>query len=101
MTLSFLGRGVPAVARTQLLKNKAWIAGQWRDAISGKLYPVYNPSNQQLIAEVSTVPTSKRKSLHAPPPQVPDMGEEDVAMAVRDAYTAQKGWAALTAKVAV
>ena len=27
------------------------------------------------------------------------MGEEDVAMAVREAYTAQKGWAALTAKV--
>eukprot|EP00731_Ephydatia_muelleri_P003822 Em0001g3822a len=80
MALHFLGRGVPAVARTQLLKNKAWIAGQWRDAISGKMYPVYNPSNQQLIAEV------------------PDMGEEDVVMAVREAYSAQKGWAGLTAK---
>lgn len=27
------------------------------------------------------------------------MGEEDVAMAVREAYSAQKGWAGLTAKV--
>ena len=55
MALNFLGRGVPAIARTQLLKNKAWIAGQWCDAVSGKFYPVYNPSNQQLIAEVCSV----------------------------------------------
>ena len=50
--LQILGRGVPEVARTHLLSNKAWIAGQWVDAISGRTYPVYNPSNSEIIAEV-------------------------------------------------
>ena len=34
-------------------------------------------------------------------PKVPDMGEEDVTVAVREVYTAQKGWAAHTAKVTI
>lgn len=50
--LQFLGRGVPEVARTHLLSNKAWIAGQRVDALSGRTYPVYNPSNREIIAEV-------------------------------------------------
>ena len=50
--LQILGRGVPEVARTHLLCNKAWIAGQWVDAISGRTYPVYNPFNREIIAEV-------------------------------------------------
>ena len=50
--LQILGRGVPEVARTHLLSNKAWIAGQWVDAISGSTYPVYNPFNREIIAEV-------------------------------------------------
>ena len=51
--LSFLGRGVPEVARTILLKNKAWIGGKWLDALSENTYPVYNPYNMEIIAEVS------------------------------------------------
>lgn len=50
--LQFLGRGVPELARTHLLSNKAWIAGQRVDALSGRTYPVYNPSNREIIAEV-------------------------------------------------
>ena len=77
---------------TQLLKNKAWIAGQWCDAVSD------NPSNQQLIAEVcsSDISVSLIATLSAP-----HMGEEDVTVAVQEAYTAQKGWAAHTAKVTI
>ena len=50
--LQFLGRGLPEVTRTHLLSNKAWIAGQWVDAMSRNTYPVYNPSNREIIAEV-------------------------------------------------
>lgn len=51
--LHFFGRGVPEVARTPLLKNKAWIGGKWLDAVSENTYSVYNPSNREVIADVS------------------------------------------------
>ena len=60
----FLGSGVPLVARTHLLSNKAWIAGQWVDAISRNTFPVYNPSNRKIIAEVC-----KAKQVHKVGPQ--------------------------------
>ncbi len=51
--LHFLGRGVPEVARTPLLRNKAWIGGRWLDALTENTYSVYNPSNREVIADVS------------------------------------------------
>ena len=52
--LQFLGKGVPDVARTHLLRNKAWIAGQWVDAISKTTYPVHYPANREVSTEVKT-----------------------------------------------
>ena len=50
--LQFLGRGVPEVARTNLLKNKTLVGGKWVEAISKRTYPVYNPANSEVITEV-------------------------------------------------
>ena len=49
-----IGKGVPDVARTHLLRNKAWIVGQWVDAISKTTYPVHYPANREVITEVKT-----------------------------------------------
>ena len=50
--LQFLGRGVPEVARTNLLKNKTLVGGKWVEALSKRTYPVYNPVNSEVITEV-------------------------------------------------
>ena len=31
---------------------KMWIGGKWVDAESGKTYPVYNPANGEVIAQL-------------------------------------------------
>ena len=59
--LHFLGRGVPEVAKTSLLKNKAWIGGRWVDAITQNTYPVYNPTNREVIADVSENHSSRSR----------------------------------------
>ena len=41
-------------ARSSLLRTKAWIGGKWRAALSENTFPVYNPANKELIAEVYT-----------------------------------------------
>ena len=41
-----------SAARSSLLRTKAWIGGQWRAALSENTFPVYNPANNELIAEV-------------------------------------------------
>ena len=63
-----------------LLKKLAYINGKWVGAKSGKTFPVYNPSTGEIIVEV------------------PDMGVEDLQVAIDGAYKAQKTWAAKTGK---
>ena len=41
-------------ARSSLLRTKAWIGGKWQAALSENTFPVYNPTNNELIAEVYT-----------------------------------------------
>ena len=64
-----------------LLRNKAWIGGKWTSAINESTFPVYNPSTGQKIADI------------------PDMGEEDMEKAIREAHESQKTWSATLAKV--
>ena len=85
--LNFLGRGVPAIARTQLLKNKTWIAMQFHE--NSTLYTIHPISNSLPKCVVSGMSVSLIATLSAP--KVPDMGEEYVTVAVHEAYTAQKG----------
>lgn len=47
------GRGVPEAVRLSLLRGKAWVSGRWVEAVSGKTFPVLNPANGEIIAEVS------------------------------------------------
>jgi succinate-semialdehyde dehydrogenase/glutarate-semialdehyde dehydrogenase len=62
-----------------LLADKAFIAGQWAIADSGRTLAVDNPATGKEIATV------------------PDMGRTETARAIDAAYVAQKKWAALTA----
>lgn len=68
------------LSNAALLQDKAWINGQWVDALSGKRFAVYNPANGDLLAEV------------------PDMGSADVDLAVRAAHTAMQAWQKRPAK---
>ncbi|MEM6637955.1 MAG: NAD-dependent succinate-semialdehyde dehydrogenase [Pseudomonadota bacterium] len=65
---------------TELLATRAYLAGQWADADSGKTFAVRNPARGDVIAEV------------------PDLGREEAARAIAKAMPAQKAWAAKTAK---
>ena len=60
------------------------------------LYTIHPISNSLPKCVVSGMSVSLIATLSAP--RVPDMGEEDVTVAVQEAYTAQKGLAARTAK---
>ena len=95
-------------ARSSLLRTKAWIGSKWRAALSENTFPVYNPANNELIAEVINYNGVDRCNtlleIYTPSKisfcfQVPDMGAEDVDVAVQDAYANQKLWAAMTVKV--
>lgn len=50
------------------------------EAVSRTRYPVYSPSNMEMIAEV------------------PDMGPDDAQLAIKEAHSSQKAWASLTSK---
>lgn len=65
---------------TALLRNQAWIDGQWVDADSGARFAVYNPASGELLAEV------------------PDMGAAEVERAVLAAHKAMQSWQKLSAK---
>lgn len=63
-----------------LLRDKAFLGGDWLDASSGKKFDVTNPARGDVIAEVA------------------DLSREEVAQAIDAAYTAQKSWAKRTGK---
>ncbi|MCB0584845.1 MAG: aldehyde dehydrogenase family protein, partial [Phaeodactylibacter sp.] len=62
-----------------LFQNKAYINGRWAEAENGKTYPVKNPANGALIAEV------------------PDMGAIETKQAIEAANAALPAWKAKTA----
>lgn len=66
------------LADPSLLADKAFIAGEWTVADSGKTFPIDNPSTGEMIATL------------------PDMGRAETARAIDAAYTAQKNWSKLT-----
>jgi succinate-semialdehyde dehydrogenase len=63
-----------------LLRRQAYIDGAWVSADSGKTFPVTNPADGSLIAEV------------------PDMGRAETRRAIVAAEAAWPAWAQLTAK---
>ncbi|MGB5559945.1 MAG: NAD-dependent succinate-semialdehyde dehydrogenase [Paracoccaceae bacterium] len=63
-----------------LLATKAYLAGEWVDAESGKTFDVTNPARGDVIAKVA------------------DLSRAEVARAIAAAETAQKDWAAWTGK---
>lgn len=66
---------------SQLLRNQAYVGGQWVNARSGQTMSVRNPANQAVIAEV------------------PDMGAADLTLAVDQAARSLPSWQSLAAKV--
>ncbi len=65
---------------SSLIKDKAFIGGQWVGAASGKTFAVVNPANGETIGHV------------------PDMNEKDATAAVDAAEKAFPAWRALTGK---
>ena len=63
-----------------LLATRAYVAGQWIDADDGGTFPVINPARGDVIAHV------------------PNLGRAETARAIAAAQTAQREWAARTAK---
>jgi len=63
-----------------LLKEKAYIAGEWRSAKNGGFHPVSNPANGDHIANV------------------PDLGAEETREAIEAAERSWPSWRGLTAK---
>jgi len=63
-----------------LLQTQAFINNQWVDAENGATFAVSNPARGDVIAQVA------------------DLSRADLARAIDGAETAQKKWAALTAK---
>ncbi|WP_081805523.1 NAD-dependent succinate-semialdehyde dehydrogenase [Actibacterium mucosum] len=63
-----------------LLQTRAYLAGDWVEADSGATFPVINPATGDIIAQVA------------------DLGRAETARALQAAETAQRDWAALTAK---
>ncbi len=68
------------LADPELLAVQAYIAGAWADADDGATFPVTNPADGSVLAEVA------------------HLGRAEAARAIASAVTAQKAWAARTAK---
>ena len=66
--------------RPDLLRERAFCAGRWVSAASGKTFEVVNPARGDVVARVA------------------DLGREEVREAIGAAHAAQKAWAARTAK---
>lgn len=63
-----------------LLRDRAYIGGQWLEAANGSSFAVKNPANGDVLAHVSLC------------------GESEARRAIDTAYLAQKDWMARTAK---
>ncbi len=63
-----------------LLKNQAYLNGQWCDHPAGQTFTVTNPANAEMITEV------------------PDMGVAEMRKVIAEANTAWDGWRKLLAK---
>ena len=63
-----------------LVCDKAFLAGEWVDAASGKTFAVMNPARGDVVG------------------YVPDLSRAEIALAIDAAYVAQKSWAARTGK---
>lgn len=63
-----------------LLRDKAFVNGEWVTSKKGKSFDVINPTDGSIIG------------------QVPDMDVEDTNVAINSAYNAFKPWASTTAK---
>lgn len=68
------------LADPSLLKNQAYINGQWVDANDGQTFAITNPVNGEVITEVAKV------------------GQAETAAAIRAAEAAMVGWRALPSK---
>ncbi|MBM7324682.1 NAD-dependent succinate-semialdehyde dehydrogenase [Agrobacterium sp. S2] len=64
-----------------LLVEKAYVNGQWITALDGSTFEISNPANGEVLGSV------------------PNLTVAEVKVAIEAAYTAQKNWAKLTAKV--
>lgn len=74
---------VPAaltLSQSELLRTRAYVAGSWIGADSGRTFPVTDPATGQLVAEV------------------PRMGATETRRAIRGADEAWPGWRAKAAK---
>lgn len=63
-----------------LLRDRAYIAGDWIGADDGSRFPVTNPARGDVLCAV------------------PDLGPAETGRAIEAAHAAQKGWAARTGK---
>ena len=68
------------LADPDLLRDRAYIAGDWVGADDGATFPVTNPARGDVLA------------------RVPDMGEAETARAIEAADAARRAWAARTGK---
>jgi len=68
------------LTNTALLKNRAYIGGQWFEADSGRSFSVINPANGETVCEV------------------PDLREDETVKAVEAAEKALPEWKFLTGK---
>ncbi len=68
------------LADPDLLRDRAYVAGDWVGADDGATFPVTNPARGDVLA------------------RVPDMGEAETARAIEAADAARRGWAARTGK---
>src|SRR5512133_4256908 len=73
---------MPAGVKTEVRTYQMYINGEWVDSKSGETFPVYDPSTEEVIA------------------QVPDANAEDVNRAVAAAKVAfeEGAWASTTAQ---
>jgi succinate-semialdehyde dehydrogenase/glutarate-semialdehyde dehydrogenase len=70
----------PVLKNTSILKNEAYIGGEWISATTGKTFPVINPANGLEIARVA------------------DLGTDETRRAIEAARDAFPAWSVKTAK---
>lgn len=65
---------------SSLLKSKAYVNGEWQDALDGDTFEVINPATEKVIAVL------------------PEMNDKDVSRASLSAQAALKSWRMITGK---